>query len=198
MKSIKVKIKKLNPKAAIPTQAREGDFCYDVVAVSKKRIAWRTWEYGIGLAYEIVRDDISVGSHTEYVQKWDAITDWRKYDPKHCTWPDGYEKVEVEQLIDKYSYNNIKLDIDFRPRSSVHKTGMMLSNCVGTLDEFYRGEMKAVFYNFNPFKKNYKVGDKIGQIKLGFTLPLEFEIVDEINMNTERGTGGFGSTDIKE
>lgn len=39
----------------------------------------------------------------------------------------------------------------------------------------------------------YKVGDRIGQIKLGFTLPMEFEVVDELS-DTERGDGGYGST----
>ena len=39
----------------------------------------------------------------------------------------------------------------------------------------------------------YKVGDRIGQIKLGVTLPMEFEEVDELS-DTERGDGGYGST----
>ena len=71
---------------------------------------------------------------------------------------------------------------------------MSLANCEGTLDEFYRGEAKAVFYHFIPNMPRYKVGDKIGQIKLGFTVPIEFSWDDEINENTERGEGGFGST----
>lgn len=75
---------------------------------------------------------------------------------------------------------------------------MVLSNAYGTLDYFYRGEAKAVFYHVFPNMPRYKVGDKIGQIKIGMTIPVEFEFVDEINMDTERGTGGFGSTDEKK
>lgn len=71
---------------------------------------------------------------------------------------------------------------------------MILSNCEGTLDEMYRGEVMAFFYHVFPNMPRYKVGDRIGQIKLGLTLPLEFEFADEINMNTDRGTRGFGST----
>lgn len=52
----------------------------------------------------------------------------------------------------------------------------------------------AVFYHVCPDMPRYKIGDRIGQIKLGLTLPLEFEFSHEINMNTDRGTGGFGST----
>ena len=52
----------------------------------------------------------------------------------------------------------------------------------------------AVFYHVKPNMPRYKAGDRIGQIKLGITIPLDFEWVDEIDMNTERGEGGFGST----
>ena len=71
---------------------------------------------------------------------------------------------------------------------------MILSNCEGTLDELYRGEVKAYFYEVVPGKEKYKVGDRIGQVKLGFTLPIEWEVVEDIDTNTERGIGGFGST----
>lgn len=166
---MKVKIKKLNSNAVIPTQGRVGDFCYDVIATSCREVEPGIWEYGTGLAYEIERKP----------------TPW--YGP--CTGLLG--DINLEQIV---SHHSVKLSLDFRPRSSVWKTGMILSNCVGTLDEFYRGEMMAYFYEVIPGKEKYKVGDRIGQIKLGITLPLEFEEVDEIDMNTERGTGGFGST----
>lgn len=86
-----------------------------------------------------------------------------------------------------------QLSIDFRPRSSVWKTGMVLSNCEGTIDEIFTGEVSAVFYHVLPNMPKYEVGDKIGQIKLGFTLPMEFIEVDELN-STERNDNGYGST----
>ena len=52
----------------------------------------------------------------------------------------------------------------------------------------------AVFYHVMPNMPRYKVGDKIGQIKIGISPKVTFEFVDEINENTERGAGGFGST----
>lgn len=39
----------------------------------------------------------------------------------------------------------------------------------------------------------YKVGDRIGQIKIGATFPIEFEEVKELT-KTERGDRGYGST----
>jgi dUTP pyrophosphatase len=39
----------------------------------------------------------------------------------------------------------------------------------------------------------YEVGDRIGQIKIGYTSPIEFVEIKELT-DTERGAGGFGST----
>lgn len=86
------------------------------------------------------------------------------------------------------------LSIDFRPRSSVWKTGMVLSNCVGTIDEDYRGEVCAVFYHVMPNMPKYEVGDRIGQIKLGFTEVIQFVDADELSNDVERGEKGYGSS----
>lgn len=82
--------------------------------------------------------------------------------------------------------------IQFFPRSSVWKTGLVLSNCVGLIDEDYRGEVSAIFYKVAP-GEIYKVGDRIGQIKVIRAIDVEFEEVDKLS-ETERGKGGFGST----
>ena len=89
---------------------------------------------------------------------------------------------------------SINYSIDARPRSSIWKTGMILSNCEGTIDELYRGEISAVFYHVMPNMPRYKVGDKIIQIKIGFTQSIEFDEVNELS-ETERGKGAYGSTD---
>lgn len=88
---------------------------------------------------------------------------------------------------------DINLSIDLRPRSSIWKTGLVLCNSIGTIDELYRGEVCAYFYEVIPGKEKYKIGDRIGQIKLGFTLPIEFK-EGFVEKDTERGAGGFGST----
>lgn len=85
---------------------------------------------------------------------------------------------------------------DFRPRSSVHKTGMILSNTIGTGDEGYTGEYMAVFYKIIPSLPDYEVGDRILQMQVTRSVPVEFVEVDEL-LDTERGTGGYGSTDTK-
>jgi dUTP pyrophosphatase len=70
---------------------------------------------------------------------------------------------------------------------------MVLSNCEGTIDELYTGEVSAVFYHIMPNMPKYEVGDRIGQIKIGVTFPIEFVEVDELG-KTARGNGGYGST----
>ena len=88
---------------------------------------------------------------------------------------------------------DINICLSLRPRSSVWKTGMVLSNCSGTIDEQYRGEVMAVFYHVMPDMPKYEVGDRIGQIYLSLTEQIDFIKVEELS-DTERGAGGFGST----
>lgn len=98
--------------------------------------------------------------------------------------------------IDRESFeedDGIQLSIDFRPRSSVWKTGMVLSNCTGTIDELYTGEVSAIFYHVMKSMPIYKVGEKIGQIKIGMTFPMRFSEVDNLS-ETDRGSNGYGST----
>jgi dUTP pyrophosphatase len=90
------------------------------------------------------------------------------------------------------------------PRSSVRKTGLMLSNCVGVCDSGYRGELQATFnkvfgsermYDETkiPTTEYYKVGDRIAQIMIIPYPPIEFMEVEQLS-DSERGEGGFGST----
>lgn len=81
------------------------------------------------------------------------------------------------------------------PRSSISKTGMLLTNSVGVIDSGYRGEIKFRF-KYISGTKSYEVGDKIGQLIILPYPTIEFEEVDELS-ESERGDGGFGSTDSK-
>lgn len=94
-----------------------------------------------------------------------------------------------------FGHRYLNLSIDLRPRSSVWKTGMVFSNCEGTIDELYTGEVYAVFYHVFQNMERYKVGQRIGQIKIGTTTPIEFIVVDELE-ETERNIGSYGSTGV--
>lgn len=107
----------------------------------------------------------------------------------------GIERItDIGKIEEWYAHcSRLNLSLDFRPRSSVWQTGMVLSNCEGTIDELYTGEVSAVFYHIMPNMPKYEVGDRIGQIKIGVTFPIEFVEVEELD-ETARGDGGYGST----
>ena len=90
------------------------------------------------------------------------------------------------------------------PRSSICKKQQFLTNGVGVIDSSYRGEIMAKFkpvmgtYDtiLDLFESNeYQVGDRIVQMIILPYPQIEFEEVEELS-SSERGHGGFGSTNI--
>ena len=81
------------------------------------------------------------------------------------------------------------------PRSSIRKYDLSLTNCVGVIDSGYRGEIQATFRRYKGVASliDYEVGDKIAQIIIVPYPQIEFIETDELS-ETERGTGGFGSS----
>lgn len=167
---LQVKIKKLHPDAVIPSYAHETDCGMDLTAVSKTFDEYGNVVYGFGLAFEI---------------------------------PEGYAGFIF-------------------PRSSNHKSGLLLTNSVGVIDAGYRGEVTAKFATrkwltqpeklieriryfikgdysgrLNSFavfnERNYEIGDRVAQMVILPYPKVEFVEVDELS-DTERGTGGYGST----
>lgn len=173
MSTVRINFKKLVPEAVKPTKAHDNDAGFDMVAISKK-VTEQYTQYGTGIAMEI---------------------------------PDGMVGLIF-------------------PRSSITKKDLMLKNSVGVIDSGYRGEISFRFYNivtsiksysrqeynttngylepstiksliYNGNQQEYILGDKIGQIifqKLPDVILLETEELDD----SERGEGGYGSTDKKE
>lgn len=166
---MKVKFKKTHPDAKEPFKKYNEDFCYDLYAVSCEELAPNVYKYRLGLAFEIDKE-----GYTYSIKSTKKIC--------HNMSIGGDERFIFS--------------LDFRPRSSVWETGMVLSNCTGTIDELYRGEVSAVFYHVIPTMPKYEVGDRVIQCKLGFTLPIEWEEVEELS-ETKRGENGYGHTGRK-
>ena len=87
------------------------------------------------------------------------------------------------------------------PRSSNTKKDLILGNSVGVIDSGYRGEVVLKFRPVMPLERDiefgtreYEIGDRIGQIVIMPVPQIEFNVVDELS-TTDRGVGGFGSTD---
>ena len=167
---MKIKYKKLSSNAVEPIRAHSRDAGFDLTATSIKKTE-NYIQYGTDIAFDI---------------------------------PEGYVGLIF-------------------PRSSVTKKELMLKNSVGVIDSGYQGEIMFRFYlvvpteikmlkSYNPETNKYEniqgidilnktvdfyeIGDRIGQIVFQKLPEIELELTTEFE-ETERGEGGFGSTDKK-
>jgi len=85
------------------------------------------------------------------------------------------------------------------PRSSLSGTHLRLANSVGVIDSGYRGNLMGKFDCLAGIDGDYfvKQYDKLLQIVAPGMVPIYVTVVNstnELGDNTERGSGGFGST----
>ncbi|MCX4275064.1 MAG: dUTP diphosphatase [Candidatus Gastranaerophilales bacterium] len=87
-------------------------------------------------------------------------------------------------------------EAQIRPRSGLAiKSGITLSNCVGTIDEDYRGEVCVGLINLSREEFTIKRGDRIAQMLIAPVVRADIQVLGELSA-TARGTGGFGSTGV--
>lgn len=82
------------------------------------------------------------------------------------------------------------------PRSSNCKKDLLLTNSCGILDSGFRGEVEFRYKHTNESSypaNGYQINDRVGQIIILPYPQIEFKEVEELS-ETERGAGGFGST----
>lgn len=87
-------------------------------------------------------------------------------------------------------------ELQVRPRSGLSfNHGITVLNTPGTIDSDYRGEIKVCLINLS--KEEYVIhdGDRIAQIVISPVERAVFSSSDNIS-ETERGSGGFGSTGV--
>ncbi|MEL6245072.1 MAG: dUTP diphosphatase [Pseudomonadota bacterium] len=85
-------------------------------------------------------------------------------------------------------------EIQMRPRSGLAaKHGITCLNSPGTIDSDYRGELKVILINHGSEPFVILRGERIGQMVLAPVTRLEWALVETLP-ETERGSGGFGST----
>ena len=85
-------------------------------------------------------------------------------------------------------------EVQIRPRSGLaFKYGITVLNTPGTIDSDYRGEIKVLLINLGEKDFEIKKGDRIAQAIV--TPVIQAEIVEVESLSeTDRGSGGFGST----
>ena len=123
-----------------------------------------------------------------------AVLPFKTYNSDFCYDCVATSREEIYPGVYKYGLGfALQVIRDIRPRSSIYKSGMMLSNSVGTVDENYTNEISAVFYHLNKDLPPSEVGDRVCQLALHLTPDITFIEVDELEV-TDRGLNGFGST----
>ncbi|WP_375420262.1 dUTP diphosphatase [uncultured Sphingomonas sp.] len=85
-------------------------------------------------------------------------------------------------------------EVQVRPRSGLAlKHGITCLNTPGTIDSDYRGEVKVILANLGSEPYAVVRGERIAQL---VPAPVQHAIIDAVDSldDTERGSGGFGST----
>ena len=92
-------------------------------------------------------------------------------------------------------------EIQVRSRSGLAaKNQVCVLNSPGTVDADYRGEIKIILINHGSEEFQVENGDRIAQGVIASVIGkkvINLNKVKELNENTERGIGGFGSTGKK-
>ena len=110
------------------------------------------------------------------------------------------EEITLQPLERKLIPTGLKIELEhgyeaqIRPRSGLSiKHGISLINCVGTIDEDYRGEVCIPVVNLSNEPYTIKPDERIAQMIIMKTELLPIVQVSSLD-STARGEGGFGST----
>ena len=110
------------------------------------------------------------------------------------------EPIILQPLERRLIPTGLKIELEhgyeaqIRPRSGLSiKHGISLINCVGTIDEDYRGEVCVPLVNISNEPYTIQPDERIAQMVIAKYEQAKIEVVTELS-DTVRGEGGFGST----
>lgn len=140
------------------------------------------------------------------VQKLPHCFELPKYQTEGAAAMDLYAAIEEPIVLNTLERalipTGIKIELpkgyeaQIRARSGLAiKSGITLSNAVGTIDEDYRGEVCVGLINLSKDSFTVKRGDRIAQMLIAPTVHADIEVTEELT-ETARAAGGFGSTGI--
>ena len=108
--------------------------------------------------------------------------------------------ILLQPLERKLVPTGLKIELEhgyeaqIRPRSGLSiKYGITLINCVGTIDEDYRGEVCVPLVNLSNESYTIQPDERIAQMVIAKVEQAEIKVAVELS-ETIRGVGGFGST----
>ena len=110
------------------------------------------------------------------------------------------EPIELKPLERRLIPTGLKIELEhgyeaqIRPRSGLSiKHGITLINCVGTVDEDYRGEVCVPIVNISNETYTIQPQERIAQMIIARVEQAKIEVVTQLTQ-TQRAEGGFGST----
>lgn len=109
----------------------------------------------------------------------------------------GYQWTEIASGEQKLIDTGIAVKIPYGfagfvyNRSSQGKKGIQIPHSVGIIDSDYRGTIKVILKNLSSEPYKIEAGDRIAQLVIQ---KIELCTFTDIWNDTQRGTGGFGST----
>ena len=113
---------------------------------------------------------------------------------------DTQEDVYIEPGESKIIDTNIAVELPpgyfggVYPRSGISKNrGLTLINCVGVIDSDYRGAIRVPLINLSNHIQVIKPGERVAQLIIQIHARTIWMEVDDLS-ETDRGSGGFGST----
>jgi dUTP pyrophosphatase len=81
------------------------------------------------------------------------------------------------------------------PRSGLgHKHGIVLGNLVGLIDSDYQGQLMVSAWNRSDVAFTIEPMERIAQLVIVPVVQAQFNLVNDFDVATERGAGGYGST----
>ena len=86
--------------------------------------------------------------------------------------------------------------LNFARSGLASKQGLAPANKVGVIDSDYRGELMVALHNHSDTPRTVEPGDRVAQFLIMPVITASFVEVDTLD-DTQRGTGGFGSTGTK-
>lgn len=120
---------------------------------------------------------------------------------------DLYAGIEAEIEIPARTHamvgTGLRLDLSSRPdiaavimsRSGMYnKHHLRVGQGVGLVDADYQGELKVMLYNESDQAYRLQPGERISQVVFMPVIQVELAPVEQFELATERGEGGFGST----
>jgi dUTP pyrophosphatase len=142
----------------------------------------------------------AVEEHNRQVQSSHPNSGFDLFSPENIATNKSSIKLDTQVICSMIDDNKQDCGFYLYPRSSISKTNLRLANSVGIIDSGYRGHLLAIFdiLQNESVSTTIEKHSRLLQICSGDLQPFIVRIVDDVMLlgETNRGTGGFGSTGI--